>query len=100
MLQGLRNLEQESKRKVALVLAGTLTFFVFVFWILNFFGIFVSTMNSVVIKGASAYSAFELNVEKVYNTVTKMVPKSISDIHNGNTNIATQTPATTTPGSI
>lgn len=95
MLQGLRNLGQESKRKVALVLAGTLTFFVFVFWILNFFGIFVSTMNSVVIKGASAYSAFELNVEKVYNTMTETMPKKVFGNQNTNT---LQDTATTTEG--
>ncbi|MES2223851.1 MAG: hypothetical protein V4469_02870 [Patescibacteria group bacterium] len=96
MLQRLRNLSQESKRKVVFASAGILTFFVFVFWIFNFSGIFVNTLNETATKGASAYGAFEQNVEKVYNTMTKMVPGDISNINNGNTDIQTQTSATTT----
>lgn len=76
-----------------------LTFFVFVFWIFNFFGIFVTTIDGAATKGASAYSAFEQSIEKVYNTVTKIIPKDISNINNGNTDMETQT-STTTTGSV
>lgn len=95
MLQTLRNLKPEVKKKVVLAIAGILTSFVFVFWVFNFLGIFVATINNVTTKGASAYNAFELNVEKVYNTVTETMPKKVFGNQNTNT---LQDTATTTEG--
>lgn len=94
MLNKLRGLNDDSKRKIVLVCASTLTLAVFIFWIFSFSGIFVNSVNDTMEKGASAYSAFEQNIEKVYNTMTKMVPKSILDVTNKNTNIQSETPAT------
>lgn len=78
MLKKLRSLSPESKKKVVLVVASTLTFFVFVFWIFNFFGVFLNIVSDTATKGASVYNAFEQNIEKVYNTMTEMVPKDLS----------------------
>ena len=96
MLQSLRNLKPEAKKKVVLVVASILTFFVFIFWVLTFSGVFLNSLSDASTKGASAYGAFEQNVEKVYNTMTKMVPKDLFSTKNKNTNIPTETPATTT----
>ncbi len=95
MLKKLRSLSPESKRKVVLAFAGFLTFFVFTFWIFNFFGIFIITIDNAATKSASAYSAFEQNVEKVYNTVTKIIPKDILSHTNKNTEIPAEISTTT-----
>lgn len=100
MLQALRNLKPEAKKKVALICAGILTFFVFIFWVITFSGAFLNSLSDATTKGASAYGAFEQNIEKVYNTMTKMVPKDLFNVKNENTNIATDTPATTTDSMI
>ncbi len=97
MLQSLRNLKPETKKKVVLVVASTLTFFVFVFWVFNFFGVFLNTVSDTATKGASVYSAFEQNIEKVYNTVNSMIPKGVLDSTNENTEIP-QEVSTTTEG--
>jgi len=97
MLQSLRNLKPETKKKLVLTVASTLTFFVFIFWIFTFSGTFINSLSDTSTKVASVYSAFEQNIEKVYNTITKMVPKDIANIKNGNTYILQNT-ATTTSG--
>lgn len=96
MLQKLRNLSSNAKKKVIVSCAGSITFVVFLFWIFNFSVIFRETLDNTIEKGATAFAAVEENVGKVYNAFEKIMPSN--PINNGSTTeeIATTT-STTTP---
>jgi hypothetical protein len=106
MLQKLRSLSSDAKKKVVISCAGSLTLVVFAFWIAHFSGIFSETLSNTKEKGAVVFSAIEENVGKVYNAFEKIIPKEQADNRieinssstsaSSTTEIATTTSATTT----
>lgn len=76
MLEKLRKLTPDAKKKIVKTVAGTITFFVFIGWVLHFSGIFAGAYNSTKSKGATIFSFVEQNVEKAYNAFHQVVSKS------------------------
>ncbi|HEY4512133.1 MAG TPA: hypothetical protein VJH63_00540 [Candidatus Paceibacterota bacterium] len=75
MLEKLRKLRPDTKKTIVKTVAGTITFFVFIGWALNFSETFSGAYESTKSKGAVVYSFMEQNVEKAYNAFRQIVSK-------------------------
>ena len=74
MLNHLRELPPEQKRKVVIWLAFGLTIIVFIVWVVYFFDVFGTVIAGIAEKSGGAYGVFEQKIESVYNEFDKLVP--------------------------
>ena len=90
MMERLRKMTPETKRKVVGFVAGFLTLLIFAGWLAHSTGLFSSTFKSTRQKGVALFGFVDQNVEKAYDAFQKNVPKNITEL------AASTTEATTT----
>jgi hypothetical protein len=95
MLQKLRNLNDESKKKVIIFLSFFFSFGVFVFWFFHFFSIFTLAFNEAELKGSTALASLKQNVAEAYDGFQKIIPKELMGNVDSTTKIEEEVSTTT-----
>lgn len=95
MLQKLRNLNDESKKKVIIFLSFFFSFGVFVFWFFHFFGVFALAFNEAGTKGSAALASLKQNVAEAYEGFQKIIPKELTGNVDSTTKIEEEVSTTT-----
>ncbi len=93
MIKFLRGLPHEAKRKVAAVVAGTLTVIIFCVWLLHSVGAFQKAYDGTREQGIAIFSFIDQNVEIAYNAFESIKSPTVVQI---STTTATSTTATST----
>ena len=96
MLKLLRSLSPESKKKVVAVIAGIITLFIFIFWILHFFGIFSKAFDTTATQSTVFFDFVEKNVGDAYNAFHELTLKSESTLSVTSSSTEMMTEASTT----
>lgn len=100
MLQKLRSLPNDTKKTLALLIAGFFCIIIFTFWIFSFLGILSQIKESSGKTGVAIFSFLDDNVNRAYNTFSNVFDKSqdvpltddeISDDSENNTSTSTST---------
>lgn len=94
MLEHLRKMSPEAKKKVGIYVAGAITFLIFCFWILRWTGGLSATLETTKRQGVAVFGFLDQNVEKAYNAFQNNVPKFTS------TTTTSEEIETTTPNEI
>ena len=92
MLERLRKMSPEAKRKVVVFCAGILTFIILALWAVYSFGGFSLAFEKTREQGVAVFSFLDQNVERAYNSFKENVPSFSTS-----TTESIATPATTTP---
>lgn len=96
MLKLLRGLSPEAKKKVVAVIAGVITVFIFIFWLMHFFGIFSKTFETTATQGTLVFDFVEKNVGDAYNAFHELTSKSESALGVASSSTETMIEASTT----
>lgn len=80
MLKLLRGLSPESKKKVVAVIAGVITLFIFIFWLVHFLGIFSKAFDTTATQSTVFFDFVEKNVGDAYNAFHELTLKSESTL--------------------
>lgn len=100
MLERLRKMSPEAKRKVVMFCAGILTFIILALWAAYSFGGFSLAFEKTREQGVAVFSFLDQNVEKAYNAFKENMPSfSASSTEETASTMATTTESisTTTP---
>lgn len=74
MLETLRKLPPNAKRRVALVIAGIITLMILASWSLRSSGALTETIDAARGQGIAIFDFFDQNVERVYTAFQEQLP--------------------------
>ena len=95
MLETLRKLSPDAKRKFALAVAGFITLLIFLGWALQSSAIFTRAYDAARSQGIAIFGFFDQNVQEVYTSFKETVPDLNLD-EDVNSAFSTSTNATAT----
>lgn len=91
MLERLRKMSSEAKKKVVALGAGFLTFIILALWLLHSSGLFYGAWQSASAEGVALFSFLDQNVEAAYNAFEKNMPSLNANTEATTSEIATST---------
>ena len=95
LLEKIRNRNDHEKDAIALIVAGIVTFFIFLFWVYNIGSSLSGQKKSAELSDISPISFFEENFSKTMSSV-KQFPSAVKGMINSTDLESTSTVATTT----